>query len=133
MGGRGTFASGKNVDFRWHSVDIIEGFKVLRLNVGKTTKIPGESHSPNAKYVNYDEETGKFKMLRVYNKNRLPELEIAEGTHQGVKGLHWHLLHGDVANHNIQGTQGVDWDWLHKGDPLYKKYKTIIEGKYHGK
>lgn len=61
MGGRGTFASGKNVDFRWHSVDIIEGFKVLRLNVGKTTKIPGESHSPNAKYVNYDEETGKFK------------------------------------------------------------------------
>ena len=131
MGGRGSFASGKKVPRRWNTVRETDGFKNLKFITGRTTKLPEESHSPNAKYVRYDDKTGKFRMLRVYNKDRLPVLEIAFGAHQGRAALHWHRLGGDVADHNKAKKQGADWDWLKSSDALYKKYKKLIEGVYY--
>ena len=72
-------------------------------------------------------------MLRIYNENKLPVLEIALGTHQGKKALHWHRLDEGVVGHNKKNkVQGVDWDWLYPGQPLYEQYKSLIEGEFHG-
>lgn len=133
MGGRGTFAKGKSVPYRWVTFDTIGDFKVLQFAKGaKTTKLPEESHSPNAKYVRYDHDTGIFRMLRIYNENRLPVLEIAYGTHNGITGLHWHRLEEDVSGRGK--AKGVDWDWIEPGDKYHNEYKDLIERVMpHGK
>ena len=47
MGGRGTFASGKNVAYSYETVGKIEGVKVLK-GIGQARGLPVESHSSNA-------------------------------------------------------------------------------------
>ena len=47
MGGRGTFAAGRNVDFTYKTVGTIEGVKVLEGMYGKHA-LPEESHSSKA-------------------------------------------------------------------------------------
>lgn len=66
MGGRGTFAAGNNVAYKFETVDTIEGVKVLRPFSG-SLKLPEEAHSSGA-YVLLDRH-GVFKQYREYDKD----------------------------------------------------------------
>ena len=46
MGGRGTFAAGNSVAYKYETVGTIEGIKVLQpIEKGRSFKLPEESHS----------------------------------------------------------------------------------------
>ncbi len=74
MGGRGTFAIGKKVDFTYKTVGTIEGVKVLEGINGKHG-LPEESHTSSA-YIKLN-HNGGFKELRIYGKDHYLIKEIA--------------------------------------------------------
>ena len=47
MGGRGTFAAGKNVEYAYETVSMINGVKVLQ-GKGNLHHLPEEAHSSRA-------------------------------------------------------------------------------------
>ena len=73
MGGRGTFAAGNNVAYKYETVDKIEGVKVLKPLSG-SLKLPEEAHSSGA-YVLLD-RSGVFKQYREYDKDHYLTFEI---------------------------------------------------------
>ncbi len=100
MGGRGTFAAGRNVDFTYKTVGIIEGVKVLEGMYGKHA-LPEESHSSKA-YIKL-RRNGTFHEMRIYGEDHLPVMDIAYHTEPNIDPskapvLHVHRYHGDVAN-----------------------------------
>ena len=74
MGGRGTFAAGRNVDFTYKTVGTIEGVKVLEGMYGKHA-LPEESHSSKA-YIKL-RRNGTFHEMRIYGDDHLPVMDIA--------------------------------------------------------
>ena len=91
MGGRGTFASGKNVayiyevdttfspDGKWEGVKILKGVKGL----GKHS-LPESSHSSDA-YIKLD-KNGNFFEMRLYDKNHCLYMEIAYHKEEKLTG-----------------------------------------------
>lgn len=80
MGGRGTYAAGKNAPFTYRTVGIFHGIKVLE-GIGGKHNLPEESHSSEA-YAKLFKD-GNLQMLRFYDKNKLLVLEI--GFHREPK------------------------------------------------
>jgi hypothetical protein len=74
MGGRGTFAAGKNVDYTYKTVDYIEGVKVLQGLNGKHG-LPEEAHSSTA-YIKLKPD-GTFHEMRIYDADHYLVKEIA--------------------------------------------------------
>ena len=74
MGGRGTFASGNSVAYRYETVGNRHGIKVLR-GTGNLHDLPVEAHSSKA-YIKLHPD-GSFSMMRFYDKNRYLVKEIA--------------------------------------------------------
>ena len=74
MGGRGTFAAGKNVDYTYKTVDHIEGVKVLQGLNGKHG-LPEEAHSSTA-YIKLKPD-GTFHEMRIYDADHYLVKEIA--------------------------------------------------------
>jgi hypothetical protein len=75
MGGRGTFADGKTVQYQYKTVGYVEGIKVLEpINPKASKKLPEESHSSQA-YIKLDLK-GKFSQYREYNEKHELILEI---------------------------------------------------------
>jgi len=74
MGGRGTYASGKNVPFTYETVGTIEGVKVLR-GLGSNHDLPEEAHSSNT-YIRVG-KNGEFNMLREYDSDHYLTTEVA--------------------------------------------------------
>ncbi len=74
MGGRGTFASGRNVAYTYETVGAIEGVKILKGINGKHS-LPEESHSSDA-YIKLKPD-GTFHEMRIYDKNHYLVKEIA--------------------------------------------------------
>lgn len=75
MGGRGTFASGNNVDYTYETVGMIEGVKVLEKIDKKASRgLPEESHSSMA-YILKD-GNNKFKQMRFYNADHTAKFDL---------------------------------------------------------
>jgi hypothetical protein len=74
MGGRGTFAAGKNIPYVYQTVDNIEGVKVLEGINGKHG-LPEEAHSSNA-YIKLKPD-GTFHEMRIYDEEHYLVKEIA--------------------------------------------------------
>ena len=74
MGGRGTFAAGRNVEFTYKAVGTIHGVKVLK-GIGNKHALPEESHTSDA-YIKLKPD-GVFHEMRIYDKNHETTLDIA--------------------------------------------------------
>ena len=74
MGGRGTFASGKNVAYTYETVGKIEDVKVLK-GLGGRHSLPEEAHSSSA-YIKL-KPNGTFHEMRIYDKEHYLVAEIA--------------------------------------------------------
>lgn len=124
MGSRGSFleSGGFSAPARWHTVDYVDGIKVLAPKDSKASmNLPERSNTPGTSYVLY-RKNGDFDQLRVFGDNRIPIFDIDYGTHQGKKTLHVHyFVNGKRAEQN-------DIISLKKGNPLYEKYKNLFKG-----
>lgn len=97
MGGRGTFAAGRQVPFSYATIDTIEGVKVLAGLNGKHG-LPEEAHSSSA-YIKLKPD-GTFHEMRLYDKDHFLTVEIAYHPEPriGIKGkpvLHYHVYDRD--------------------------------------
>ncbi len=91
MGGRGTFASGKQVGYTYETVGMIEGIKVLQGLNGNSKGLPAEAHSSSA-YIQLHPD-GNFKMYREYDKDHYLVKEIAYHPEPDLTGNHKPVLH----------------------------------------
>lgn len=124
MGGRGTFAAGKNVPFKYKTVEKIEGVKVLQpIDPKSSYSLPVESHSSNS-YLLLDKK-GIFRQYREYNSKHEAIFEIGyhfENTMSkpGESVLHVH----EYSSPGIQNRQ--------KARPIteeeIKKYRKLFRG-----
>lgn len=121
MGGRGTFAAGKQVAYTYETVDYVDGIKVL---LPKDTKasisFPERSNTPGTSYLSYRKD-GTFDQLRVFGDDRIPTLDIDYGKHRGKKSMHVHYYKDGVRG------SGNDVVVLHPGDALYERYKRYFK------
>ena len=122
MGSRGSFleSGGFNTPAKWHTVDYIDGIKVLSPKDPKASiSLPDRSNTPGTAYLKISSD-GTFSQLKVFGKDRLPIFDIDYGIHQGKKSLHIHYF--------INGNRNGKTMDLHPGDKLYEKYKSIFKG-----
>lgn len=126
MGGRGTFASGKQVPFTYKTVGHIEDAKILEGVSPKYHKLPEEAHS-SQKYIKLNPD-GSFKMLRIYGKDHYLKLEIAYQYEGSIKNdSNGKALHYHEYDDNFKRTKAkpVTKD-------MYEKYKKYLKGvKYN--
>ena len=73
MGGRGSYAAGKNPDFTYKTVGSVNGVKVL-VGIGTSHGLPVESHGSEA-YIKL-KPNGTFHEMRIYDKDKYMTLEI---------------------------------------------------------
>lgn len=122
MGSRGSFreSGGFGTPAKWHTVDYIDGIKVLApKDSNASLTLPERSNTPGTSYVLYRKD-GNFAQLRVFNENRIPEFDIDYGMHDGKKSLHIHYY--------TDGIRSKQPEFLHHGDALYEKYKILFIG-----
>ena len=122
MGSRGSFleSGGFSTPARWHTVDYIDGIKVLAPKDPKASiSLPERSNTPGTSYVSYRKD-GTFDQYVVFDKNRMPVYEIDYGVHDHVKSLHVHFYPNGERSKKIT--------ILHPGDTLYEKHKKLFKG-----
>lgn len=118
MGGRGTFAVGRNVPFTYETVGKIGDVKILKGLNGKHG-LPEESHTSNI-YISLDCD-GTVKQIRVYeNHSAVADYEFS--FHKHTKSLHAH----DYVNGIRQGYRELTTEEL-------SKYKVYFGGKHDKK
>lgn len=121
MGSRGSFLEngGFSTPARWHTVDYIDGIKVLAPKDPKASiSLPERSNTPGTAYVSYRKD-GTFDQYIVFDANRMPVYRIDYGMHRGKKTLHIHCYKNGNALPNPPD--------LKKGDPLYEKHKRLFK------
>lgn len=126
MGGRGTYALGKNVAYTYKTVGKIGNIKILQpIDAKKSLKLPEESHSSGA-YVLLNKD-GVFHQYRQYNTEHKVVIEIGYHNERALgKGnvLHFHIhQRPGVENHSASDTEKR---LLTKTE--YKKYKYLFKG-----
>ena len=124
MGSRGSFleSGGFSTPAQWHTVDYVDGIKVLEpKDPGKSISLPERSNTPGTAYISYRKDVDKtFSQLRVFGENRVPEFDIDYGRHQGKLTLHVH--------YSKDGERGTEPTVLTKEDALYKRFHRIFRG-----
>ncbi len=103
MGGRGTFASGKNVPFTYETVGTIEGVKVLR-GLGSNHDLPEEAHSSNT-YIRLD-KNGEFNMLREYDSDHYLTTDVAYHKERKLDKSGKPVLHIHFYDRNFNRSDG---------------------------
>ena len=124
MGSRGSFleSGGFNAPAQWHTVDYVDGIKVLEpINPKASRSLPERSNTPGTAYILY-RKNGNFSQLRVFGNDRIPVYDIDYGKHQGKYSLHIHYFKDGERKTDSEVTI------LHKGDYLFEKYKHIFKG-----
>lgn len=123
MGGRGTFAAGNSVAYRYETTDKIDGIKVLqKLDKRASGGLPEEAHSSSA-YIMLNKE-GKFRVYREYDNNHYLKFEIAYHPEKNIDPSRKPVLHvheyqpGDFSNRPARP--------LTKNE--YEKYKKFFKG-----
>lgn len=137
MGGRGTYAAEKHVDFVYETDTHysfapdgkLHGIKILK-GIDGTYKhgLPESSHTSSA-YIKLNPD-GTFNTLRFYDKNHVLRLEI--GYHvdnQLGKGkiLHYHIYDERFSKETGDYTRSHGYI-IGKKSKLYKKYKHLFRG-----
>lgn len=127
MGGRGTFAAGRNVPFTYETIGKIHDIKVLRGLNGKHA-LPEESHTSDA-YIKL-RENGTFHEMRIYGENHEAILDIAyhpepniDKSRQSV--LHIHRYGPNFDRHPAEPITKAIYDKYSKffiGVPVYDKW-----------
>lgn len=126
MGGRGTYAAGKKVPYRFETVGEVEGVKIIHpIDKRLVPKLPEESNT-STEYVLYY-SNGVFHQYRKYDSNHEVVLEI--GYHresQLGKGwvLHVHVHHKPGVIYHDDAEKYV----IGPGHPIYEKYKKLFKG-----
>lgn len=123
MGGRGTFAAGNPVAYRYETVGTIEGVKVLQKS-DKTASggLPEEAHSSSA-YIMLN-KNGQFRMYREYDINHYLRFEIAYHPEKDIDPSRKPVLHvheymsGDFSNRQARPLTQSE----------YEKYKKYFKG-----
>lgn len=121
MGGRGTFALGRNVAYQYETVGTIEGVKVLeKKNKRDSTALPEEAHHSNA-YILIGKD-GEVRQYREFNENHTVKFDIDYQAEKNVfksdkKILHMHYYENGVRNKPRILTE----EEIHK----YKKYFNV--------
>ena len=90
MGGRGTYAAGRNVPFTYKIVGVFHGIKVLE-GIGGKHNLPEEAHSSLA-YAKLFKD-GNLQMLRFYDKDKFLVLEIGYHPEPKLTGHGRHVYH----------------------------------------
>ena len=124
MGSRGSFLEngGFSTPAQWHTIDYVDGIKVLApKNEKASISLPERSNTPGTSYLSYRKD-GKFDQLRVFGDNRIPKFDIDYGKHQGKISLHIHEYIDGVR------ASGDKVKILTPSNPLYKKYKHLFKG-----
>ena len=124
MGSRGSFlkSGGFSTPAKWHTVDFVDGIKVLEPKDPKASiSLPERSNTPGTAYLSY-RKSGVFDQLRVFGEDRIPQFDIDYGRHQGKLSLHVHYYKNGVR------AGGSEVIVLKKGDHLYEKYKRVFKG-----
>lgn len=89
MGSRGSFleSGGFSTPARWHTVDYVDGIKVLAPKDPKASmNLPERSNTPGTSYLLY-RKNGDFDQLRVFGENRVPQFDIDYGVFTMGKNL----------------------------------------------
>ena len=124
MGGRETFASGKNVAFTYQTVGKIEGVKVLQpIDPRRSYNMPPESHS-SSRYIILG-KNGVFRQYVEYNENRLPVFEIGYHFENGIS------KHGEPVFHvHEYSSPGIDFRLPARAitPNEYERYKKYFKG-----
>lgn len=122
MGSRGSFlqSGGFNTPAKWHTVDYVDGIKVLAPKDPKASmSLPERSNTPGTAYVSYRKD-GIFDQLRVFGSDRKPKFDIDYGMHNGQKSIHVHNF--------VDGHRSKNPSILQPGDLLYEKYGVLFKG-----
>ena len=126
MGGRGTFAAGNNVDYRYSTVDRIEDVKVLQ-GLGGLHDLPMESHSSDM-YIKLKPD-GSFHELRMYSENHLALLDIDYHVEAGLGISGEPVLHYHTYEYGSQFKNGMHRSKaLPITQELYEKFKKYLKG-----
>lgn len=122
MGGRGTFAAGKNVPYRWETIGYYNGVKMVDLiDKRLARKLPEESHSSKA-YILFD-RNGVFHQYREYNDDHTVSFEIGYHVEKNLRP------DGQAVLHYHKYTNG--FEKRESGlltDAMYNKYKGLFKG-----
>ena len=90
MGGRNTYAAGRDVPFTYRTVGVFHGVKVLE-GIGGKHNLPEEAHfSPAYAKLHKD---GNLQMLRFYDKDKYLLLEIGYHKEPKLTGHHEPVCH----------------------------------------
>lgn len=122
MGATGSMleSGGFSAPHQWHTVDYIDGIKVLEKKDEKSrVSLPPRSNTPGATYISFRKD-GTFDQIRKYGENRKPEYDIDYGNHKGKIYLHIHFYENGERSKNPMP--------LKSGDKLYEKYKNAFKG-----
>jgi len=122
MGGRGTFASGNSVAYRYETVGTIAGVKILEpINKVGSWKLPEEAHSSNA-YVLLNKE-GTFKVYREYSSDHHLKMEIAYHPEPNIDPSKKPVLHVHYYDSNFNRTKAQKLT-----NQQIKEYKKFFKG-----
>lgn len=128
MGGRGTFAAGNNVPYKYETVGYIDGVKILEpIDKKASRRLPEEAHSSQS-YIRLDND-GHFYQYREYNEKHELVLEI--GYHPEVNVFHdkdrGPVLHAHDYSNSDKGNA-----WHKPARPLtteeFERYKKYFVG-----
>lgn len=125
MGSRGAFleSGGFSVPAKWHTINYVDGYKVLEPKDPKSSlNLPERSNTPGTVYVLYRKD-GTFSQLRAFGADRMPLYDIDYGRHWGKENyLHIHYF----KNGERMGGNSVIA--IEKHSALYKKYERVFKG-----
>lgn len=123
MGGRGTFAAGKNVAYTYETIGNYEGVKILTGMPGTNLhNLPAESHSSNM-YMKLHKD-GTMNMLRVYGNDHRLQIEIGYHSEPKLTGHYEPVLHIHYYDKNFNRTEAA---YLDKA--TFEKYKKYMKGR----
>ena len=120
MGGRGTYAAGKNVAFTYETVSKIEGIKVLKGINGKHG-LPEEAHSSSA-YIKLD-HNGVFHEMRIYDKDHYLQFELAYHPEPKLDKSRKPVLHYHVYDRKFGRT-----DAIKASGAMKKHFRKYLKG-----
>ena len=124
MGGRGTFAAGNNVPYKYKTVEKSEGVKVLQPIDSKSSfSLPVEAHA-SGNYLLLD-KAGVFRQYREYNAKHEVTLEIGYHFENTLSKKGEAVLH--VHEYSAPGIQNRKKARIIT-DEEKKKYRKIFKG-----
>lgn len=123
MGGRGTFAAGNSVAYRYETVRKIDGVQILqKVDKNASGGLPEEAHSSSA-YIMLN-KNGQFRMYREYDNNHYLRFEIAYHPEKEIDPSRKPVLHvheyqpGDFSSRQARPLTKIE----------YEKYKNTLRG-----